>query len=130
MALVLSAPIDTLFRRRSDLSYIVECDRHFHKKVSLYKAQKFASVRREEGIEKHYSWHCKDCHYLIGYQCFDTAPITTAAAGKGIPSDDMIVGPGTRGKDEVSLQEDKDKRKHFYIRALQPKGEATLVANA
>ncbi len=66
MCLVLSSPLEQLYRRNSDNSYIVECDKHFHKKF-LVKAPKMQVVRREPsdesegGLEKHYPWLCKEC---------------------------------------------------------------------
>ena len=35
-------------------------------------------------------------------------------------SDEMTGGPGARGKTEAILTDEKEKRKHFYIRCLTP----------
>ena len=42
----------------------------------------------------------------------------------------MVGGPGTKGKDEVKLADEKAKRKHFYIRVKFPSGEPCVVADA
>ena len=49
MVLVLGGvpSLDDLFRRRSDKAWVVECDKHFHKKFML-KAQKAVIVRRDD----------------------------------------------------------------------------------
>ena len=86
MALVLSSPLDSLLKRRSDGASILESEKHFHKKVSLERAPKFTVVRREEGLEKRYHWLCKECKCLIAYQSQD--------------SDDMVGGPGTASSKE------------------------------
>ena len=112
MALVISSPLEELLRRRTDNAYIVECDKHFHKKVSLIKAPKFSVIRREEGLEKHYNWQCKECQALIAYQCFDR--------------DDLIGGPGTGGKQDFA--DDKLKRRHLYICSYGEK--VAVVGNA
>ena len=85
-------------------------------------------VRRDEGIEKHYNWHCKECELLIGYQCHDTTPVGTSKIVTSYNTDDMYVGPGARGKDDNALAEDREKRRHFYIRTTG--GVPSVVANA
>ena len=42
----------------------------------------------------------------------------------------MVGGPGTKGKDEVKLADEKAKRKHFYIRVKFPSGEPCVVGDA
>ena len=74
MVLVLGGvpSLDTLYRRRSDQAWVIECDRHFHKKF-MVKAPKAVIVRRgETGVEKQYTWHCKECQAMIAYQGYDT----------------------------------------------------------
>ena len=54
MVLVLGGvpKLDSLYRRRTDQAWVIECDRHFHKKF-MVKAQKAVIVRRGEvGVEK------------------------------------------------------------------------------
>ena len=118
MALVISTPLENLLRRKSDQAYIVECDTHFHKKTALSKANKVQVVRRDDkgGIEKHYNWNCKDCQFLIGYQCHDSG--VPGQVVSAVNTDDLVVGPGARGKTLEALAEDREKRKHFYIRAI------------
>ncbi len=80
LSLVVSSPLTDLYQRRHDDSYIIECDKHFHKKFMI-KAPKFQIIRRESlasissevdeeeevGLEKQYPWLCKECHVQIGY---------------------------------------------------------------
>ena len=75
---MLSSPIEQLYRRNTDSAYIVECDKHFHKKFMM-KAPKMQVVRRDAtleneggGLEKHYAWLCKECQTQIGYQCYES----------------------------------------------------------
>ena len=44
-------------------------------------------------------------------------------------AEELVGGPGTKGKDSVSLAEDKEKRRHLYVRCM-PNGEATIVRDA
>ena len=44
-------------------------------------------------------------------------------------NEELVGGPGTKGKDEAALADDKAKRKHFYLR-VSPEGRSTLVENA
>ena len=133
MCLVLSVPMENLYRRNSDCAYIVECDKHFHKKF-LVKGQKMQVVRRdaaEGGLEKHYTWHCKECNAQIGYQCFESGAQQGAfIMSNSAQPDELVGGPGTKGKDEAKLAEEKAKRKHFYIRVKWPTGEPCIVADA
>ena len=85
MSLVLSSPLDSLLKRRTDGASILEGDKHFHKKVTLERALKFTVMRRDEGLEKRYHWLCKECKCLIAYQSHDC--------------DDMVGGPGTAAKE-------------------------------
>ena len=136
MCLVLSSPLEQLYRRNGDSSYIVECDKHFHKKF-LVKAAKMQVVRREAtaesegGVEKHYSWLCKECQTQIGYQCYESgAQQGTSIMSNAAQPDELVGGPGTKGKDEAKLADEKAKRKHFYIRVKFPSREPCVVADA
>ena len=137
MVLVLGGvpSLDVLYRRRSDQAWVVECDRHFHKKF-MVKSQKAVIVRREEvGVEKQYSWHCKECQAMIGYQGYDSSSQAAKTGGSSFAKgsiyythpEDLVGGPGTKGKDASTLAEEKEKRKHFYIRAILPSGLPTVV---
>ena len=46
LSLVVSSPLTDLYQRRHDDSYIIECDKHFHKKFMI-KAPKFQIIRLE-----------------------------------------------------------------------------------
>ena len=137
MVLVLGGvpKLDSLYRRRTDQAWVIECDRHFHKKF-MVKAQKAVIVRRGEvGVEKQYTWHCKECQAMIGYQGYDTP--ASMHSGNFIKSsmysthpEELVGGPGTKGKDPSQLAEDREKRKHFYIRAILPSGLPTVVQDA
>jgi hypothetical protein len=50
MTIVISQPLESLFLRRTCDSFIVECDKIFHKKY-LQKSN-LVVIKRDEGIEK------------------------------------------------------------------------------
>eukprot|EP00347_Sterkiella_histriomuscorum_P018691 403344543 len=103
IALVMSHKLEDLKLRRTDDAMIVEVDQHFHKKL-LQRQPKFTVLHRENGIEKQFRWKCKECQIVIGYQCSD------------FQEGDEINGPGTKGKDAAKLHEEKEMRRHFYIK--------------
>ncbi|CDW81136.1 UNKNOWN [Stylonychia lemnae] len=105
IALVTSIKLDELLLRRSDNAYILECDQHYHKKF-LSKQTKFTVIHRETGVEKQYRWRCKECQGVVGYQTYE------------YEDTDIIVGPGSAsGKNQQQMQEDRDNRKHFYLKS-------------
>ncbi len=77
---------------------------------------------------------------MIAYQGYDTSTQHGGQMlGGGIKGtklyanshpEEMIGGPGTKGKDAGQLAEDKEKRRHLYIRAIMPSGLPTVVADA
>ena len=85
----------------------------------MVKAQKAVIVGKGEiGVEKHYTWHCKDWKAIIGQQGYDT--LASTHSGNFIKSslhskhsEELVGGPETNEKYLSQIAEDREKRKHF-----------------
>ena len=114
-ALIASVPLENVYRRRTDESYILECDRTVHKKYLV--RTKLIVLKREDGkyklskltlfpgLEKQYRWRCKECNVVIGYQSYDFV------------NDDDMVGPKVGKRTDEQLKNDANLRKHFYVKS-------------